>query len=251
MKLPELDSRLRHFDVYAFLHIVILAVSVYLVVCISLDTFHNLAFYRHSEFMHAQFWVCMLFLADFFIELFLSPHKGRYLATRWAFFLVSIPWLTVFHHLDVHFGEQATYLIRYIPLIRGGYALSIVVGWFTSNRATSLFWSYLLTLLSTVYFASLAFYLFEHSVNPLVPDYGSALWWACMDVTTVGSSIVAVTPVGRVLSVVLAAFGVMLFPVFTVYISNRIMRLNQDPSASILNAGTPSAVPPAENSEKK
>lgn len=105
--------------------------------------------------------------------------------------------------------------------------MAIVVGWFTYNRATGLFFTYLFTLISTVFFASLVFFMFERNVNNLVVDYYSALWWASMDVTTVGSNIEAVTPVGRVLSVVLAALGMMMFPIFTVYITNIIQRHNQ------------------------
>ena len=59
--------------VYYFLHILILALSVFLVVCISIDTFHNEAFYKVPKFMKFQFWVCVIFLLDFFIEFFLSP----------------------------------------------------------------------------------------------------------------------------------------------------------------------------------
>ena len=74
-------------------------------------------------------------------------------------------------------------------------------------------------LLATVYFASLAFFVLEHKVNPLVTDYGDALWWAFMDVPTVGSNIIAMTTTGRVLSVLLAALGMMMFPIFTVYVT--------------------------------
>ena len=59
-------------------------------------------------------------------------------------------------------------------------------------------------------------------MNALVTNYTDALWWAFMDATTVGSNIVAITAVGRVLSVVLAALGMMMFPIFTVYITNKI-----------------------------
>jgi len=38
-----------------------------------------------------------------------------------------------------------------------------------------------------------------------------------MDVTTVGSNIIAQTVTGRVLSVLLAALGMKMFPIFTVY----------------------------------
>lgn len=115
-----------------------------------------------------------------------------------------------------------------MPLIRGGYAMAIVVNWFTYNKATGLFLTYIITLISTVYFASLTFYLFEFHVNPLVKNYRDALWWATMDVTTVGCSIEAVTTVGRVLSVLLAALGMMMFPIFTVYVTNLITMRNKE-----------------------
>ncbi len=221
-KLEALDTKLRHYGFYSALHIIILTVSAILVWFISEDTFEGLQFYNRPRFMRAQFWICIFFLADFVIEFLLSPRKLHYVATRWLFLLVSIPWLTIFDVLHWHFGPEVEYLLRYIPLVRGGYALAMVVGWFANSKATSLFWSYLLTLIATIYFSSLAFYLFEGGVNSMVTDYGSALWWACMIVTTVGSSIEAVTPIGRVLSVLLATVGVALFPIFTVYISNLI-----------------------------
>lgn len=45
-----------------------------------------------------------------------------------------------------------------------------------------------------------------------------------MDVTTVGSNIIAVTVTGRVLSVLLAALGMMMFPIFTVYVTSLIQK---------------------------
>ena len=68
----------------------------------------------------------------------------------------------------------------------------------------------------------------EHKVNPLVTGYGDALWWAFMDVTTVGSNIIAVTATGRVLSVLLAALGMMMFPIFTVYVTSLIQKKNKE-----------------------
>lgn len=213
--------------IYSILHLIILILSIFLVVCISVDTFHNEAFYEMPQFMKIQLWICVVFLADFFIEFFISPNKKHYLSTRFIFFLVSIPYNSIINHYGWDFSPTATYLIRYIPLIRGGYAMAIVVSWFTYNKATGLFISYLVTLLFTIYFSSLAFFLFEHGPNPLVKDYSDALWWASMDATTVGSNIVAVTPVGRILSVLLAAIGMMMFPIFTVYITNILTKHNK------------------------
>ena len=140
---------------------------------------------------------------------------------------VSIPYQAILYHFGWDISKDVAYLVRYMPLIRGGYAMAIVVSWFTYNKATGLFFTYLITLFSTVYFASLTFYLFEFKVNPDVKCYQDALWWAAMDVTTVGSNIEAVTGVGRVLSVLLAALGMMMFPIFTVYVTNLITERNK------------------------
>ena len=68
----------------------------------------------------------------------------------------------------------------------------------------------------------------DHPSTPLVVGYGDALWWAFMDVTTVGSNIIAVTATGRVLSVLLAALGMMMFPIFTVYVTSLIQKKNKE-----------------------
>lgn len=206
--------------VYGALHIAILVLSVFLVITISVDTFRNLSFLNQGSYMTVQLWVCTFFMFDFLLELVLSPHKWQYLKSHFIFFLVSIPYLNIITYMHVDFSSQAGYFLRFIPLVRSGYALAIVVGWFTRNRASSLLVSYLTMLLATVYFSSLLFFVIEHDVNPLVVHYTDALWWAFMDVTTVGSNIYAVTATGKILSVVLAALGMMMFPIFTVYVTN-------------------------------
>ncbi len=95
---PKIISRTAKADylfkkggIYSILHLIILALSVFLVTCISIDTFKNEAFYEQPQFMKVQLWICVVFLADFFIEFFISPNKKSYLAHRFIFFIVSIP----------------------------------------------------------------------------------------------------------------------------------------------------------------
>lgn len=227
MKSAFSDFVLHKKGIYGILHIIIIILSLFLVISISIDTFKGIPFYTQASYMKIQLWICLWFLFDFVLEFFLAHHKWRYIRTHFIFLLVSIPYQNIIAYYGWTFSEEITYLLRFIPLLRGGYALAIVVGWLTYNKASSLFVSYLTMLLSTVYFSSLAFFLFEHKVNPLVKVYGDALWWAFMDVTTVGSNIVAMTGTGRVLSVLLAALGMMMFPIFTVYITNLIQQSNE------------------------
>lgn len=230
--LQQIDSIMKKRWVQLILHVIILLLSILLIVMISIDTFKNVSFYSQPKFQKWQFWICVVFMADFFIEFFLAEKKWHYIYTHLIFLIVAIPYQALIYHFGWHLPKEVEYLIRYMPLIRGGYAMAIVVSWFTSNRATGLFFSYIITLFSTVYFASLTFFLFEYKINPLVTDYKDALWWAAMDVTTVGSNIVAVTGVGRVLSVLLAALGMMMFPIFTVYVTNLITKKQQEGNAN-------------------
>lgn len=234
--LKEFGEFFRQRGISIILNLFILVLSMALIAMISIDTFHNISFYEQPSFQHWQFLICMVFIAIFTIELLISHHKWHYFYTHLVFLIVSIPYQMIIYHYGIQLSREAEYLVRYIPLIRGGYAMAVVVSWFTSNKATGLFFSYIITLISMVYFASLTFYLFEYKINPLVQNYTDALWWAAMDVTTVGSNIVAVTGVGRILSVMLAALGMMMFPIFTVYVTNLITKHNQDAQALQLNA---------------
>lgn len=210
-----------------FLHIIILVLSLFLLVSISWDTFHNISFLNQSLYMEIQWWICLFFMSVFLLELFLSENRIHYMTTHFLFLLVSIPYWNLIAYAGITFPPETTYLIRFIPMIRGGYALAIVVGWLTSSRVSSLFISYVTMLVATVYFASMIFFVVEHRINPMVNGYSAALWWATMDVTTVGSNIYAVTPIGKIMSVVLAALGMMLFPIFTVYITDLVQNADR------------------------
>ena len=61
--------------IYGILHIFILLMSLFLVISISIDTFHNIPFLNQGSYLKIQFWICMFFLFDFLLEFFLSKEK--------------------------------------------------------------------------------------------------------------------------------------------------------------------------------
>lgn len=213
-------------DIYSFMHVIILILSLFLVISISIDTFNNIPFQSESSYLKVQLIICATFLFDFFLELFLAPKKMKYLRTHFLFFLISIPYLNIIDYYHIVLSEEVKYFIRFIPLVRGGYALAIIVGRFANSKVASLFISYLTMLLATVYFSSLLFFSIEKGLNPGLKEYSDSLWWAFMNVTTVGSNIYAVSVAGKVLSVILAALGMMMFPIFTVYITSVVQKVN-------------------------
>ena len=152
MKMALSEFVLRKKGIYGILHVIILLLSLFLVISISIDTFKGIPFYEQSVYMEVQLWICALFLADFVLEWFLATDKMRYVATHFIFLLVAIPYQNIIAYMGWTFSPEVTYMLRFIPLVRGGYAMAIVVGWLTYNRASGLFVSYLTMLLATVYF---------------------------------------------------------------------------------------------------
>ncbi len=228
------------------MHTLVLLASLALIVLISWDAFHNISFIANDTYLKIQLWICLFFMFDCIVEFFLYPKKWTYIASHIFFFLVSIPYLNIISHLNIHLSPEMEYLTRFIPMIRAAYVLMIVMGVISTDKISSLFSVYIGLLVSTVYFASLMFFIEEHYVNPGVPTYWSALWWAFMDVTTVGSNINAITPTGKVLAVILAGEGLILFPIFTVYITNALAKkdvkdVNSDKQSNIVKNSSNSA----------
>ncbi|WP_147441368.1 ion channel, partial [Providencia stuartii] len=140
-------------------------------------------------------------------------------------------YLTILDYTSIQFTEEQIYLIRFIPLFRGGAAFVMLMMMVVKRNTTALFLSYIILLFSTVYFISLIFFIFERGNNAEVKNYGDAIWWAAMTVTTLGSNIIPVTTAGKVITTVLAATGMTVFPIFTVYITSVISRLSQTKKA--------------------
>ena len=105
-------------------------------------------------------------------------------------------------------------------MLRAVMALYITLRWLIARRTTRLLWAYIATVAVCTYFAALFFYEYEAPVNSAVHGFGDALWWACMNMTTVGAEIFPVTAIGKVICVVLPIIGMAMFPVFTVYVTS-------------------------------
>lgn len=204
------------------MNLIVLVLSVLLIVWISVDTFKKIDFLSNHSYMKFQFWVCMFFILDFFVGLFYANDKGKYFRHRIVFLLLSIPYLNIVNQMNIHLSPDALYFVRFIPLARGALALSIVIGYLSSNAVNSLFMSYLVIMILVGYFCSLIFFQREHGVNPEVNSYWTALWWSAMNMSTVGCSIQPVSVAGKIVAVILPVSGMIIFPLFTVYLTNYV-----------------------------
>lgn len=204
------------------LRLLVLAAAAVLVLVLSRDTFLNMSFVADPFYLRLQKWICYFFLFDIVVEWSLSPRKLHYLLSNVVFILISIPYMSIVQHFHWELPGPVVFLLRFMPILRAAFVLGMLVGALSRKRMTTLFATYMTILVSTLYFGSVMFFIAEQPVNPGVHTFWSALWWAIMDMTTCGSSISELTPTGQVLGVVLAAEGLILFPVFTVYITSAL-----------------------------
>lgn len=204
-----------------FLNILVLLGSFAIIAVLSIELLSGNTILSKQFTLNFHLVVCAVFLADFFVRLYFSTRKGHFLVHNIVFLLVSIPYLNILSALAPSLSHTEWLVLRLVPLARGIYGVSIVIGWMTRSRITNLFMTYLVILFTTVYFSSILFYYFEQGVNPPVKTYWDAIMWALMNVTTVGSDIFGVTKIGQILAVLLAASGMIFFPIFTAYVTTK------------------------------
>lgn len=209
-------------DVQLSLHLSAFMLSLLLVISISIDTFRGIPFYDDVNYLDLQFWICVLLIILFVIEVYNASDSLRYFGRHFLFLLLVIPYLTLFDWLGTELTPQAEYLFRFVPLIRGYIAFTVIAYGLLRDLTAGLLITYIVVLFSFIYYCSLIFYVLEVNVNPMLHNFWDSVWYSCMTATTAGCSIQAVTTVGKIISVLLALAGMMLLPVFTVYLTNII-----------------------------
>ena len=201
------------------LNLIMLAAGVVLLLAMSVEILTGDHRHFSKAYLWIQFAVCIVFLIDFFVRMARSDRRGRFFVRNLLFLLLSIPYLNLVDWFSLNLSRDWSMLIGLTPMFRGFLALYIIVAWLAKNKFNQLLAAYLFSVLVFTYLASLVFYDYEILVNPHLTNYGNALWWAWMNVTTVGAAIFPVTAVGKVVCVLLPIVGMIFFPIFTVYIS--------------------------------
>lgn len=202
--------------------------AVAIIVSLTIDVLFDGTYEMNNSYLAVQLSACTVFLMDFFVRQSAAVDKRRFWAANWLVLLVSIPYLNFMHWFGVELGKDMYLFLKSIPLVRGFWAVWLVVLWLGGRNASGLLWAYILTVAGFTYFSALMFFAYELGVNPKVDTFGNSIWWAWMSVSTVGAAVFPVTTIGKILAVALPCLGMMMFPVFTIYITSRIKSVKGD-----------------------
>lgn len=151
-----------------------------------------------------------IFLLDFALRLALAPDRPAYLKRNWLTALaLAIPALRVARLLRVLRVVRFARGVRLIRLITSVNRGMLSLGRSLGRRGAG----YVFALTVVVLIGGAAGMLsFERSVQGTgLENYGDALWWTAMIITTLGSEYWPRTPEGRILAVLLSfyALGVL------------------------------------------
>jgi voltage-gated potassium channel len=158
--------------------------------------------------------IWILFLLDFGLRLALAPHKRAYLGHNWLGALsLVVPALRVLRI------AQAVRVLRAARAVRGLRLVKVVATVNRTMRGLSQSMGrrglgYVLALTGVITLAGAAGMLaFERDVpgGGGIHDFGTALWWTAMIMTTMGSEYWPRTTEGRVLCVLLAVYAFTVF----------------------------------------
>ena len=194
-----------------------------------------------STLLEAIGWVIWsLFVLNFMVEFILAPRKVAYLKSNWLTAIsLLLPALRVFR------------IVRFLRLLRTARAtrgLQLFRAIARTNRGMRTLGASLgrrgfgyivaVTLLITLVGAA-GMYAFEKNLpdGRGLNDYGSALWWTAMLMTTLGSEYWPQTPEGRVLCFILALYAFAVFGYLTAAIATFFIgRDAEDNEAEIAGA---------------
>lgn len=193
--------------------------GVVLLVALSWEIIGGDHIHISATYLTVQLIVCIVFLCDFFVRWGAAERKSCFFGRNLPYLLISIPYLNILAWSGVHMTHDWGILVGLIPLLRAFLAMVIIVRWLVSgNKMRRLFFAYIFTVVVFTYISALVFYDYEVLVNPKLHGFGNALWWAWMNVTTVGAEIFPVTAIGKIFCVMLPSLGMMFFPIFTTYV---------------------------------
>ena len=203
---------------------VAIVASVVILLSLSLDIVHRQTYVLSDPMVEIQFIVCLIFVVDYLVRSLAAHNPRRYFWRHIVVLIVSLPLLNILHWSGVDLPKGWYIFLKSLPLIRGLIGVYALVRLAAPTRVSALMWSYITIIVIATYLAALLFYSFEVGVNGRLGSFGEALWWAGLNMTTVGANIFAVTPVGKVLTVILPGLGMILFPLLTVYVTHIVKR---------------------------
>lgn len=209
----------------AIYQIALLILSIYVLVALVAESFFTKDEEVKLVLQAIDFSICIIFLADFFYNLYSSENKLKYLKWGWIDLISSIPALDPFR-----WGRLAR-IIRILRVFRAAKSFKILYNSILKSRYQSL--TLIILLISFIAFSVSATLIleFERSYPSGISTSKEALWWALLNILNAKVSITqAQSPGGELVTIVLNKVGLLIFAYFNAMIVAWLIQRNKGES---------------------
>ena len=197
-----------------------LIASIALLIGISLEVTGGIKSGFSSWYRTLQLIVCCIFFVTALFRLIVPEYRALHGIRDAIFAIASIPYIDILEWSGAGLPHSSIRILAFAPVLISIMATTVILEWMVEGAKKRLMGAYILTVTMFTYISALAFYDCEYNINSHLSSFGDALWWAAMNVTTVGAEIFPVTSIGKIICVLLPVVGMMFFPIFTVYVSD-------------------------------
>ncbi len=160
-----------------------------------------------------DFMLCIVFIIDFFNQLFAAKNKWRYFYTiGWLDLLSSIPVISEFRYIRI---------FRIFRIFRIIKSIRFLFDFIKKNKAESLYGFVVFTAFTTLVLTTTAVLYVEKDVGNITTAE-DALWWSFVTITTVGyGDFYPVTHIGKFIAFILIVCGIASFGTAIAYINQK------------------------------
>ena len=205
----------------------ILFLSFYTLAILIVQSLFPLPETYRSLFTLLDHGVCLAFMLDFFLRLYMASSKVEYLKWGWIDFISSLPQLE-----GLRWGRT----LRLIRIIRAFRSMRFVRQKLTERLSDSFSLVLLISFVLITFGAMSILYLESPIAEGNIKTGEQALWWSFVTITTVGyGDFYPISTEGRLLAGILMSAGVGIFGVFTVKCTQVILSSSHEEDERHLN----------------
>jgi voltage-gated potassium channel len=205
------DEILKDYHLAPAYQLLMLVLCIYAIGVLATESLVKLEPRTHDVLDLADYAVCVIFFADFVVELWKAPdRKAYFFKWGWLDLLSSIP--------AVHVARwaRAARLVRILRLLRALRAARLLASVIVRRRTRNTLVATSLIALLLVVFSSVAILTVETDPESNIKSAEDAVWWSFATLTTVGyGDRYPVTGEGRFVAGILMCSGVGLFGAFS------------------------------------
>jgi len=207
---PQESEKLTIFQLF------LVVLSIYVLISLFVQSMFDLSPEMDDMVDHVDFFICLIFMLDFFIRLYQAPSKRAFLKWGWIDFVSSIPMLDSFR------AGSLFRVFRVMRLLRAFRSIKVLSQYLLRNRGKNTFVTVAaVSCLLTMTGAILILNVEKDNPASNIKTPSDAIWWAIVTVTTVGyGDRFPVSDTGRAVAAVLMTAGVGLFGTFTGFVAS-------------------------------